>query len=167
MALSTARAQEQLLHKKGLSLYRRNCSLTPPLAQEYAELTSDVFPDFLASCSTALRRIKDQVRTIADQSFEQRDKERDELIEKLDQSSLSSDQKRATLLQKIRYSEKSRQLALMLKSVRTTQASVGMRRIEIPVHPEQDPKTMRTGPAVDRHSVRGLASSATEESQTF
>ena len=76
----------------------------------------------------------------ADPSFEQRERERDALIEQLDQSILSSDQKRATLLRKKHCTEKSRQLALKLKSVRATQATVGMTRIEIPVHPEQDPK---------------------------
>lgn len=70
---------------------------------------------------------------MTDHSFEQRDKKRDALIEKLDQSALRSDRKW--------YSEKSRQLDLKLKSARTTQeASVRMTRIEIPVQPEQVPK---------------------------
>ena len=140
VALSAARAQEQSL-KKGLSFYRNNCPLPLTLEQEYTELTGDPFPVSTATCSSALRQTKEQVKMIANRSFEQRDKERDALIEQLDQSALTSDKKRATLLRKIRYSEKSRQLALKLKSARSTQeAPVGMTRIEIPVHPEQDPK---------------------------
>ena len=140
VALASAHAQEQAL-KKGLSFYRHNCPLTPTLTNEYFELTGEPFPTSSVLCSIALRRIKEQVRTITETSFEQRDKERDELIEKLDQSALSSDKKRATILRKIRNTEKSRQLALKLKSARITQeAPVGMTRIEIPVHPDHDPK---------------------------
>ena len=148
IALSSARAPEQLI-KKGLSRYRHQCPIQPRLALDYAQYTSDPFPTSIASCSSALRQIKEQVRTIADQSFEQRERERDALIEQLEQSTLSSDQKRATLLRKIRYTEKSRKLALKLKSVRATQTTVGMTRIEIPVHPEQDPKTCTEWQMID------------------
>ena len=149
VALASARTQEQML-KKGVSFYRHNCPLPLTVEQEYTALVGDPFPDSLSSCSLAPRRIKEQVRTLADSSFEQRDKERDELIEKLDQSGLSSDKTRATILRKIRYSEKSRQLAIKLKSARSTQeAPAGMTRIEIPVHSEQDPKVCTEWQMVD------------------
>ena len=147
-ALSSARAQEQAL-KKGLSLYRHNCPLTPRRDLEYNELTGDVFPDSLATCSNALWTIKRQLQKNSDQSFEQREQERDILIKKLDQSSLTSDLKRAAILRKNRHSEKSRALALKLQSIRTTPASVGMSRIEIPVHPEHDPKTCTEWQLID------------------
>jgi hypothetical protein len=136
--------------QKGLSLDRHNCPLTPQLELAYNELTGDVFPDSLATCSNALRTIKCQVQKISDQSFEQREQEHDILIEQLDQPPLTSDHsKRAAILRKICHSEKPRVLALKLKSVRTTQASVGMSRIEIPVHPEHDPKTCTEWQLID------------------
>ena len=102
VALSSARSQEQLL-KKGMSLYRHNCPVPTALANAYTDLTSELFPNTKDSCSAALRTIKDQVKHLADNSFDQRDKERDTKIEKFDHSTLSSDRKRATLLRKIRY----------------------------------------------------------------
>ena len=123
--------------------------MTSELTQEYAKHSSDVFPPSTQTCSEALRKIKETVRSIAKQSFEQREKERDSLISQLEQSSLISDNKRATLLRRIRYTEMARQLAIKFKTVRNTQVKTGMTRIEIPVHPEHDPKTCTDWQLVD------------------
>ena len=144
VALSSARYQEQFL-KKGISLYKHNCSVPTELTQAYSKSSSQPFPTSLPSCSDALRQVKGRVKSIAHQSFEQRELERDALISQLEQSSLSSDLKRAALLRKIRYIEKARQFASKMRMVRNSQVKEGMTRIEISVHPEQDPKRARLG----------------------
>jgi hypothetical protein len=118
VALASARSQEQLL-KKGLSLYKHQCPVPPELRQDYEVHSGVSFPESIASCSVELRKIKATVRSIAKQSFEQREKERDTLISQLEQSSRSSDKTRASLLRKIRHAEKSRQLSLKLNMIRS------------------------------------------------
>ena len=148
VALASGRKQEQIL-KKGLSLYRHRCEVTNELRQEYANHSIEPFPSSLVSCSAQLRKTKALVRSIAKQSFEQREQEREDRILELEQSSRSSDKTRASLLRKIRYAEKARQLAFKLKMVRKSEVKVGMTRIEIPVHPDQDPKTCTEWRLVD------------------
>jgi hypothetical protein len=88
-----------------------------------------------------LKEAKSAVKHIVKDSFAQRDSERRERIRELEESSSPTDQKSAKILRRLRKAEDIKELFQKLKPLRNPEARKGVTRIEIPLHPEDDPKS--------------------------
>lgn len=103
--------------------------------QELLEL-----PKNISDCSKALGEAKHHTRLIVDQSFQRRDEERQRKIDMLEASAKDCDKKTAARLRRLKKAEDIKNLFEKLCHVRTKTIWHGVTRIEIPVHPEVDPK---------------------------
>ena len=88
-----------------------------------------------------LRKLRSEVKCIVADSYKQRDAERNERINALEDSNQKSDKKHAKLLRRLRRAEAIKQLFDKLKYARTRGARQGITMIEIPRHDGDDPKT--------------------------
>jgi hypothetical protein len=70
-----------------------------------------------------------------------REKERLTQIQALEQSSSASDKSQVRVLRQLHLAEAKNRLYAKLRAMRMVNEKVGVSRIEIPLHPEQDPKT--------------------------
>lgn len=82
-------------------------------------------------------------------SFQRRDDERNERIRTLEESLSTKDKAHATLLRRLRRAEKIKALFEKLKTLRARGHRGGVTRIEIPVHPCEDPKTCTEWQTID------------------
>jgi hypothetical protein len=71
------------------------------------------------------------------------------MVEQLQASPIPRDKKRLNAMRAIRKIETIRQVHTKIKSARTTLQRTGVTRIEIPVHPESDPKTCTEWKVID------------------
>ena len=78
---------------------------------------------------------------IVDQSFQRRDEERQRMIDQLEASAKDGDQKMAARLRRMKKAEDIKNLFEKLRHVRTKNKRRGVTRIEIPLHPDVDPKS--------------------------
>jgi hypothetical protein len=141
VALSTARRHVNMLSKL-YSDMRRNRPLEDTLCQARDTMPSTwVCPTTIQQCSFQLKEYKRTAATIATDSVVRRDQERQELIRQLEKSSTSSNKKSAKRLRRLKKAEDIKQLFRKLKRVRNTQARKGVVRLEIPLHPDVDPKS--------------------------
>ena len=79
-------------------------------------------------------------RTLSIPAFKQRDKERRERIKDLASSPFKADKEQGQRLRRLQKAEDIKQLFRKLKVLRTTTQRQGVTRIEIPLHPREDPK---------------------------
>ncbi|KAI2490869.1 hypothetical protein MHU86_23692 [Fragilaria crotonensis] len=139
--LSHARKTVSLL-KKQLSALRTGYDHSEILTTELAKLDNPVeLPTTVKECSTALRTAEAKVREIVAESYQRRDQERRKRIEALEQSQNKADKKRAKILRRLKKAEDIKELFRKLKHVRIKKKHQGVTRIEIPLHPNDDPKS--------------------------
>ena len=106
-------------------------------------------PANVKECNAELRNTKQEIKEIVSQSYEQREIERDRRIKDLEASAEKADKARAKILRRIRKAEAIKQLFSKLKSVRSTDIKPGVTRLEIPVHPAQNPKECKDWQTID------------------
>ncbi len=127
---------------KQLSALRTGYDHTEILAKALNDLTTPIaLPQSIADCSAELRKAKAIVREIITESYQRRDQERQRKIEALESSQNTSDRKTALRLRRLKKAEDIKQLFKKLKHVRRKNDRRGVTRIEIPVHPTDDPKS--------------------------
>ena len=100
-----------------------------------------VIPTTLRECIDQLKEAKREVKTIVKASFAHRDNERRERIQDLEESASPKDKKSAMILRRLKKAEDIKELFKKLKPLRTKESRKGVTRIEIPVHPDVDPKS--------------------------
>ena len=108
-----------------------------------------ILPSIQHECSSQLRIAQKAVKTIVSTSFQRRNEERNERIRSLESSMSTKDKAHATLLRRLRRAEKIKALFEKLKALRARGQRGGVTRIEIPVHPCEDPKTCNDWQTID------------------
>ena len=139
LELATARRMVQLLTKILTSL-RTQLDHTHVFTTFINEFPDTAVPRTLPECSSRLRTKKQEVREIVAQSFQRRDQERSQRLKELDESGTKADKHTATILRRLKKAEDIKQLFSKLKHVRSNGHRQGVVRLEIPMHPECDPK---------------------------
>jgi hypothetical protein len=91
-------------------------------------------------CSQQLRRITREIQQLVTESYARRETERVQKLHVLDQSTRPIDRQKAIDLRNIKKAEDIKEVFPKLKYVRGSRDKRGITRIEIPVHPDQDPK---------------------------
>ena len=102
-----------------------------------------------STCSTALKAAKKRVTEIVSESYQRRDEERDRKIHQLATSDNVLDKNTVKTLRRQKQKEENRNLSRKLKQVRTVKKSQGVTRLEIPVNPQQDPKSCTEWKQID------------------
>ena len=144
-ALARARQYVAILTKQ-LSVLRTDLDHHLQLEAEIQTLDQEHYdsplelPDTIASCSTVLRQAKKAVAEIVASSIERRDQELQRRIEELEQSATLHDRDVAIVLRRLKRAESLQQLFKKLRYVRGGATRQGVTRLEIPLHPGDDPK---------------------------
>ena len=97
-------------------------------------------PDTIPCCSTVLRQAKKAVAEIVASSTERQDQELQRRIKDLEQSANLHDRDVAIMLRRLKRAESLQQLFKKLRYVRGGVIRQGVTRLEIPLHPGDDPK---------------------------
>jgi endonuclease/exonuclease/phosphatase family metal-dependent hydrolase len=103
-------------------------------------------PDTVEGCSTALRRAKSKVHEIINRCYATRESERDKQIEQLELEIASTKANKATkakliILRNLKKAEAIKKMFQKLQNLRRTRQRGGITRLEVPVNPNDDPKT--------------------------
>ena len=107
-------------------------------------------PTTIKECAKQVRNAKQTVCNIVQHSYSHRDNERTERIRELEASVVSGDQHTARILRRLKKAEDIKQLFQKLQQVCLSgQRKKGIVRIEIPLHPEDDPKSCNRWTQVD------------------
>jgi exonuclease III len=147
--LAQARKKVSILSKT-LSALRTGLNLTTILTHDMTEMHNQFsLPTTRVSCSHALRNAKAQVRKIVLQSYTTRDIERKRKIQILENSANPIERATVRHLKRMKKSEDIRQLFGKLRNIQRTQERRGVTRLEIPVHPEEDPKVCKEWQQID------------------
>lgn len=91
-------------------------------------------------CMKYLRQSESRVNELVNASFEQREHERLKQTQVLEQSTKESDKSRAKTLKQLHVAEAKNRLYAKIWAMRMGKERSGVSRIEIPLHPDQDPK---------------------------
>ncbi len=150
IALDKARKEVTRL-TKSLSMARTGL-ITPqvhhPPQQAAARDDPDV-PRTVHDCSIRLQEAKRAVKDIVDASVQHREKERRERIRDLSVSPFKTNRAQGQILRRLQKAEDIKQLFQKLKVIRLSNQRQGVTRIEIPLHPGDDPKECQEWRQVD------------------
>ena len=140
IALDKARKEVTRL-TKCLSMARTGL-VTPPHATPMPRQIEreDIIPATVQECSTRLREAKRVVKELVDTSVHQRDNERRERMKDLSSSPFKTDRDHGQRLRHLQKAEDIKQLFRKLKMLRTPEQRHRVTRVEIPLHPGDDPK---------------------------
>ncbi|KAI2497605.1 hypothetical protein MHU86_16911 [Fragilaria crotonensis] len=100
-------------------------------------------------CTRELKEARQQVRSIISEQYGRRDSERMSRITCLEASTSSKDHAQAKVLRQLHKAEALNRLFGKLRRLQEKSERSGISRIEIPVHPDQDPKTCTEWRQVD------------------
>ena len=135
---------------KTLSAIRTGLNLSSILETDMLAMSTRFdLPTTKASCSQALRQAKQQVQHIVAHSNERRKEERNRKIMTLAHSANPLEKAMAKNLRRLKKSEAIRRLFGKLRRVQTTKERRGVTRLEIPIHPEMDPKSCTEWQQID------------------
>ena len=98
-------------------------------------------PKSRQECKEQLRAARTEIKTLVRESYQRRDQERNNRIQELEQSLLTADKAEATRLRKLRRAEHIKLMFDKLKSLKLKRQKQGVTRLEIPQHPDSDPKS--------------------------
>lgn len=136
--------------KKCLSMARTKRNVIPYLNQSKRAWEEDfAIPTTVAECNKRLRAAEKKVDECIKESFANREQEQHDKITALQQSPFPADKAEAIQMRNLRKAEENKQLFSKLKAVRQADARRGVTRIEIPVHPQADPKTCTEWQQID------------------
>jgi hypothetical protein len=116
--------------------YQRTCTTWP-------------FSQGRATCQQYLNEARSEVATIVNDSFGQCDQDFRQRIAELEASDKPKDRKHANVLRQMIQKERKRQMFRELKALRNTGGAAGVTRIEIPAHPDVDPKECTEWRSID------------------
>ncbi|KAI2501501.1 hypothetical protein MHU86_12946 [Fragilaria crotonensis] len=138
--LAEARKQVVVL-KKHLSALRTHYDHSSVLAREMAQLSTPVpLPPTPRECSAEIRKVESSIKAIIAESYERRDQERQRKIAVLEATGKQADKESATRLRHMKKAEDIKQLFRKISGVRKNKLRQGVTRIEIPLHPDDNPK---------------------------
>jgi hypothetical protein len=106
-------------------------------------------PTEYKECSALLRQTKIEINEIIKTSFARRDDERNQKNNDLEKSAKTADKESAVRLRRLKKAEDLKALFAKLRSVQTEGARKGVTSIEIPKHPDEDPKSCTEWVQVD------------------
>ena len=149
-ALAKARIKVVVL-TKCLSMVRtgRDC-----IEAINSHLDKGIFSDSLApttkhECVQQLRNARREVRKIVKESYARREEEQQAKIAELEASSRLDDQEQAKIIRRIKRAEALKRLFETLNRARTSSVRQGVTQLEIPKHPQEDPKTCTEWQIID------------------
>ena len=141
VALDQARKRVTIL-KKCLSMAKTQLNLNAIVETSNAALNQPMeLPRTKQDCCNRLREAKREVKEIVAASYQQRDRERKQRILQLEMSGMARDATHARQLRRIQKAEEIKALMSTIRNARTSNQRRGVTSIEIPVHPDSDPKT--------------------------
>lgn len=127
---------------KALSEFRTGFDHAEILRADLTQLPEDIaVPTNHRECSQQLRQANQRVKQIVAASCAARDHEREQRTKRLEESASTHDRNTAKMLRRLKKAEDLKNLFWKLKYARAAGTRQGVTRIEIPVHPEADPKT--------------------------
>jgi hypothetical protein len=106
-------------------------------------------PQTLAEGTSSLRQAKRDVIHIVRNCYKTRDEEISDRIKELEKSVSPDAGRRIKQLKNIRQAEGKKQIFKKLAALRRTNVRQGVTRIEIPMHPDDDPKTCTEWNTID------------------
>lgn len=146
--LAQARQHVQWL-RKVLSALRTNIDHTHQITTKRPTHFEGPVPSSVKECSRQLRVAKQTVCNIVQQSYIHRDQECADRIRELEISAASGDRHLARILRRLKKAEDIKLLFNKLQRVRQSSQKKGVVRIEIPLHPDDDPKSCTQWTQVD------------------
>ena len=149
-ALAKARTKVMVL-KKCLSMVRTGIDCLDAI---YPQLAKGIFTDNLApktkhECVQQLRQARREVTKIVNESYARREEEHKAKIMELEASSCQEDQTKAKIIRRIKRAEAIKRLFETLNRARTSAVRQGVTQLEIPKHPEEDPKNCTEWQIID------------------
>ncbi len=96
-----------------------------------------------------MRNARREVQTIIKESFARREEEQQAKIQELEASSSRSDQSQAKIIRRIKRAEALKRLFETVNRARNSNVRQGVTRLEIPKHPQDDPKNCTDWQIVD------------------
>jgi hypothetical protein len=149
VALNHARRKVGVL-KKCLSKLRTGIAYAHALQKEIDEGNLGFqIPNTSQECKEMLREARSALKVIVRESYQRRDQERKEKLAALEQSAKKSDKAQATRLRRQRRAEEIKQVFDKLKATRIRGHRPGVTRLEIPRHPDTDPKSCTEWRTID------------------
>jgi exonuclease III len=135
---------------KCLSMARNGIDLTRQIQHDLSGTAFDFeLPSTIGECQTLLRETKLQVKQVVANSYAQRTKERQEKLRALEASTKQADKKKAKVLRHLRKAEDIKHLFRKIEHLRGRNVKRGVTRIEIPLHPHEDPKNCKKWQLLD------------------
>ena len=130
-----------IMFSKLLSAYRTGLDHNSIIQNDVQYLPGSFVPPLdQTECSQRLREAQRRVKELVAKSYETRDQERERRIHDLEISALKADKQQAQRLRRFKKAEDLKQLFRKLRFVRNAAIKRGVTRLEIPIHPEEDPK---------------------------
>ena len=149
IALDQVRKKAVLL-RKCLSTIRTGLNLTDIIQESNRNLITPIeLPRTKQECCDHLRLVKREIEDIVNASVKHREDEIKQRITSLEVSGKKSDAATAIILRRLQRAEEIKRLFSKLRSVRTKNERRGVTAIEIPVHPDVDPKTCTEWQTID------------------
>ncbi len=149
VALSQARRKLSIL-RKCLSMYRTGLDHLQIIKRDL-DMTNIAMeiPISKRQCYNMINETQSHVHQLVTKSYQQRDQEQIDRIQELEQSLSTADKSHAALLRRLRRNEKVKRMYQKVKNARERGRRHGLTRIEIPVHPEADPKSCTDWRVID------------------
>jgi exonuclease III len=149
LELASLRHKVSIL-SKCLSMARNGIDLTRQIQHDLSGTAFDFeLPSTIGECQTLLRETKMQVKQVVTNSYAQRTKERQDKLRALEASTKQADKKKARVLRHLRKAEDIKHLFRKIDHLRGRKVKRGVTRIEIPLHPHEDPKNCTEWQVVD------------------
>jgi exonuclease III len=136
--------------RKCLSMIRTGLNMTQVIQDENAALHEPMtLPTTKAECCVAIREIKGVIVDNIAMCIDLREAEFKKKIQALEGSSRKTDATRALILRRLQRAEAIKRLFDKLRSARSQGDRRGVVSLEIPVHPDADPKTCSEWRTID------------------
>ena len=150
VALDQARKKATIL-RKCLSMIRTGLNLTEIISESNKQLKDPLaIPHTKQECCTQLRQAKREVEDIVATSIQRRDEEIKQRITALESTHGKKEAEAAIILRRrLMRAEAIKRLFAKLRSFRLKGVRQGVTSIEIPMHPDQDPKTCTEWRTID------------------
>lgn len=146
--LQNARRIVRIL-EKWISMKRTGLDQTDMLEHEMSRMTTISLPNTLKQGSHLLRQAKRDVKRIVRNCYKTREEEIGDRIKELDKSDTPDAHQQIKRLKQIKQAENRKQIFRKLTALRSPNIRQGVTRIEIPAHPDHDPKTCSDWQTVD------------------
>ncbi|KAI2503535.1 hypothetical protein MHU86_10917 [Fragilaria crotonensis] len=137
--LAEARKQVVVL-KKHLSALRTLRPFQCLSARDGSIINTSAVAPTPRECSAEIRKVESSIKAIIAESYERRDQERQRKIAVLEATGKQADKESATRLRHMKKAEDIKQLFRKISGVRKNKLRQGVTRIEIPLHPDDNPK---------------------------